>query len=125
MSKQSYERAAHVLVTQRRDVTGMVDEFNPDLDRAIGARVPHNVLVPRLVAQSDLVAAVDIEVAETFARWLPIQQVEVPIRMPKGTLGMVWHERTHHDPARRFLRAQVVEASAELARPNGRAKTRG
>ena len=116
MSKKNYERATHVLVTQRRDVKGMVDEFNPDLRRKIGARVPHNVLVPKLVAQSDLVAAVDIEIADAFGEWLPIQQVDVPVRMPKGTLGMVWHERTHDDPSRRFLRALVVEASSGLRR---------
>ena len=114
ISKRNYERAAHVIVTQRREATGMVDEFNPGLKRTIGARVPRNVLVPRLVAETDMVAVVDVEIATAFAAWLPIHEVEVPIRLPKGTLGMVWHERTHHDPARRFLRAQVEAAAKAL-----------
>ncbi len=71
-------------------------------------------MAPAQVATSDLVAVVEIEIAERYQTWLPIQQVELSIRLPRGPIGMVWHERVHHDPERRFLRDLIREVTAEL-----------
>lgn len=118
MSKRDYLASAHVVVTQRPDAGGIVDDFLAEdgQTRHIGARVPRSAMVPLLVAQTDLVAVLDSPIAERFAKWLPIQRVRVSVRLPKGRMGMLWHERTHHDPERAFLRTLVKEASAEFER---------
>lgn len=110
MTRRQYLNASHVIVTQRDQALGMVDILYPDLERRIGARVPRSVLVPALVAETDLIAALDVEIFSAFAETLAIQEVHVPIRMPKGIVGMLWHERTHYDPERRFLRELVKAA---------------
>lgn len=77
-------------------------------------RVSHFLNVPTLIANSDLVAALSRRVAEPFARMLPLQIFEPPLRLRTSRVGMVWHDSLHDDPAQRWLRATVAELSARL-----------
>ena len=69
---KSWLAQKHVLVSQQGNSPGTVDRALAarDLKRTIGARVSHFLLVPTLVAQTDLVAAVNARVATAFAESL-------------------------------------------------------
>jgi hypothetical protein len=64
---------------------------------------------------TDLVAALPRRVSEALCQLLPVRFVELPAGAPRFPLGMLWHERTHHDPAARYLRELVVRAVAAAA----------
>ena len=46
---------------------------------------------------------------------LPLARHMPPIPLAPVTGSLVWHDRTHHDPAQRWLRQVVQEACRELA----------
>ena len=70
--------------------------------------------MPVLVSQTDFVAALDRRVAEVFAGPLGLKLLPPPIKLPKGTIGQVWHDQQASDPALRWLRELIAEVAGEL-----------
>jgi DNA-binding transcriptional LysR family regulator len=116
LSLAQYLRLSHVLVSSRADGPGSVDRALSALgkQRTVGARVSHFLTVPVLVAQTNFVAALDRRVAQVFAGPLGLKLFPPPLKLPKGTIGQVWHEQHDADPAQRWLRALIAEVAAEL-----------
>jgi DNA-binding transcriptional LysR family regulator len=113
---KSWLAQKHVLVSQKGNSPGTVDRVLAarDLKRTIGARVSHFLLVPTLVAQTDLVAAVNERVATAFVESLSLRVFAPPVPLPKGRIGQVWHEQLEHDPAQRWFRQLIVEECRKL-----------
>ena len=116
LTLSQYLELSHVLVSSRADSPGSVDRALLALGkkRVVGARVSHFLTVPVLVAQTDYVAALDRRVAEVFAGPLGLKLFPPPLKLPKGTIGQVWHEQAHTDPAQRWLRGVIADVAAEL-----------
>lgn len=105
----------HVVVSESRDAgPTAIDKALAErgLARTIVLRVSHFLLVPKVVASTDLAAAIDRRVALAFD--LPIQIFDPPLPLPPGKVAMVWHERTDGDPALRFLRSLVESVARAL-----------
>jgi DNA-binding transcriptional LysR family regulator len=66
-----------------------------------------------LVAASDLLLTLAARVADVLARPLGLVVLAPPpeLRLEGFTMSAVWHQRTHDDPAHRWLRG-IVEAEA-------------
>ena len=113
---ESWLAQKHVLVSQQGNSPGTVDRALAarGLKRTIGARVSHFLLVPTLVAQTDMVAAVNARVATVFAGSLALRVFAPPLPLPSGRIGQVWHEQLEHDPAQRWFRQLIVEECAQL-----------
>jgi DNA-binding transcriptional LysR family regulator len=111
-----YLELSHVLVSSRADSPGSVDRALAALGkkRTVGARVSHFLTVPVLVSQTDYVAALDRRVAEVFAAPLGLKLFAPPLKLPKGSIGQVWHEQQDGDPAQRWLRGVIASVAAEL-----------
>jgi DNA-binding transcriptional LysR family regulator len=111
-----YLELSHVLVSARADGPGSVDRALSALGkkRKLGARVSHFLTVPVLVSQTDFVAALDRRVAEVFAGPLGLKLFPPPLKLPKGTIGQVWHEQQHSDLAQRWLRGVIAEVAKNL-----------
>jgi DNA-binding transcriptional LysR family regulator len=111
-----YLTLSHVLVSSSSDSPGSVDRALAALGktRSIGARVSHFMTVPVLVSQTDFVAALDRRVAEMFAAPLGLKLFPPPLKLPKGSVGQVWHEQQHSDAAQRWLRQLIAEVAADL-----------
>jgi DNA-binding transcriptional LysR family regulator len=111
-----YLELSHVLVSSRADSPGSVDRALAALGkkRNVAARVSHFLTVPVLVSQTDYVAALDRRVAEVFAAPLGLKLFAPPLKLPKGTIGQVWHEQHDGDPGQRWLRQLIADVAAEL-----------
>ena len=105
-----------MLVTERRGATGIVDAVLAEqgLRRRIAIRVPRHTLVGNLIARTDLVATIDARVARQFASSLDVRVFPTPVALPQGTFAMMWHDRTHADPARQWLRAQLQRVARSI-----------
>lgn len=66
-----------------------------------------------LLAQTDLVATVPARVAQTLARIAAVRLVQTSFVLPGFAIKQHWHERFHHDPGNRWLRAMVAELFLE------------
>lgn len=106
----------HVLVSQQGNSPGTVDRALAarNLQRTVGARVSHFLLVPTLIAKTDMVAAVNERVATVLADSLGLRVFAPPIPLPKGRIGQVWHEQMTHDPGHQWFRELVAAECAKL-----------
>jgi DNA-binding transcriptional LysR family regulator len=116
LTLRQYLQLTHVLVSARPDSLGSVDRALLALgkQRTIGARVSHFLTVPVLVSQTDFVAALDRRVAEVFAGPLGLKLLAPPLKLPRGTIGQVWHEQQDSDAGQRWLRALIAEVARDL-----------
>ena len=84
----------------------------PDL--RIGARVPHFLALPMIVAASDMVATVPRPLARLMRGAASIVMFETPLPLPTLPIVQFWHERFDGDPASRWLR-QILRLATRQA----------
>jgi DNA-binding transcriptional LysR family regulator len=75
-----------------------------------------------LMAETDVVAVVPGRIARHQAARFGLAVRPVPIAIPGYTLSIVWHQRTAHDAAHRWVREQLLAAAA--AAPEGHRRRR-
>jgi len=117
LSLERFAKLGHIVLSGR----GSID---PALDAALSARslrryaavsVPSLLPIPWLVAQTDLIATVPEMLLELLPEHLPLSRHAPPIPIDPVSVSLVWHERTHDDPAQKWLRENVREICRELA----------
>lgn len=86
-----------------------IDEALAALGRKRHARldVPHFLLVPEIVARSDMISSLPERLALGYADKLRI--MEPPIKLAGFTVGEIWHERNRREPAHIWLRDAVLQ----------------
>lgn len=63
--------------------------------------------VPGIVSRTDLVATVPDRILPLLDRRQPLVVHRPPLALPSTTVCLLWHERTAHDAAMAFLRAEI------------------
>lgn len=100
----------HILVSVRGSgFSARIDDALAKLGRTRHARlsVPHFLLVPEIVARSDMISALPERLARGYARKLRI--LELPLDIGVFTVGQIWHERSEREPAQLWLREVLLE----------------
>ncbi len=113
LTASAWAAERHVVV-QAPEATAKADPALADAERKRQAAVAvaHFLLVPEIVAGSDLIATMPERVAERFAARLPLVVHRSPVRPTGFSLAITWHARTSEDPARAWLREIVAQAGA-------------
>ncbi len=126
ISAERFAASRHALVTPRGGARGAVDDALAarGKERRIALAVPHFLLMPFVVAQSDLVLTLGERVARSFAKFLPLVMFEPPLSLPGFTVGMLWHEEVDHDPALAWFREQTSRVAGSLKRAGGKRRVR-
>ncbi len=105
----------HVLwgsgLAPQRFIELMVDDAlgRRRLARSSVLRVPNVLMVPAVVAATDMIAMVPARIAEQDRERLGLQVFTPPVRLERPEVRMFWHERMHRDPAHAWLRGVVKE----------------
>jgi DNA-binding transcriptional LysR family regulator len=102
----------HALVSYAGDpFRGVTDEALAEkgMTRRVTLSVKRFLILPDILRASDLVAVVPRRLV-LGAEGLKL--LEPPLEIPGFTKSAAWHERTHHDPAQRWLRERLF-ASAD------------
>jgi DNA-binding transcriptional LysR family regulator len=76
------------------------------LTRRVVLSVPHFLFMMKVLASTDLVAMLPSRLVDTPA----LRAVEPPIEVPGYEMAMLWHERSHRDPAHRWLREYIADS---------------
>lgn len=89
------------------------------LDQSADARAPrmateHFAAVPFIVAASDFISLIPLEIFEMFRPIAPIKRVRLPLKAPRIEVHQYWHPRMAGDPELRFLRELVYEVAQGL-----------
>lgn len=112
LTVERFANLVHVLVAPRGRLGSPVDDAlaAKGLRRRVAVMVPHFLVAPWLVAESDMVITLPRRTALRFCELLPLKWVEPPLKLPGFDVHQAWHERVHHDPFHRWMRDQVVES---------------
>ena len=96
-------------------MSGQVDEVLRRKGRAreVVVATPHFMVGPLLVADTDYVITLPRRVGEMLAPLLGLRLLEPPMELAGFAISQLWHGRSHHDPALRWLRGEVVGCCAE------------
>lgn len=76
-------------------------------ERSVRLAVAHFLLVPEIVARSDMISALPERLARGYAHKLRI--FDPPLDIEGFTVGEIWHERSQRDPAQQWLRDVLME----------------
>jgi DNA-binding transcriptional LysR family regulator len=109
LTLDSFCRLEHILVSvPGSGFSARIDEALAALGRKRHTRlaVPHFLLVPEIVARSDMISALPERLALGYADKLRI--LEPPIKLDGFTVGQIWHERNEREPAQIWLRDVVL-----------------
>ena len=117
ISAKQFRVAAHVLVSYAGTGHQVIAEtfLAAGLSARIAVRVPHFLVVPMILARTDLIVTVPSRVAAIFARLGNFKVLKLPLTMPSFEVRLHWHQRYHQDPANRWLREVMAELYAEQA----------
>lgn len=118
MTLPRYLAAAHVVPTPfAKSHRAVVDSHLAALRQTRDARVsvPYYAMAPCLVADSDLVFTTARHFAEQFTRSLPVVAVPAPEGFPRMRFYQLWHERSQHQAAHRWLRGLLSAVGSRLA----------
>ncbi len=112
-----YVAASHALISPRGKEGSPTDDAlaRMGLSRRVAVTVPHFLVAPHIVVQSDLVLTLPARVASMLAAPLGLAILKPPseLRLDGFTMSAVWHERTHADPAQRWMREVFAEVAKE------------
>jgi DNA-binding transcriptional LysR family regulator len=114
LTLKSYAAMDHLLISPYGGMTGYVDEAlaKAGLARQVKLAVPDFALAPWLLLKTPYVLTMPERAARQLAIHLPLRLLPPPVVVPAFTEYMFWHERTHTDPAHKWLR-QVIKDAAE------------
>jgi DNA-binding transcriptional LysR family regulator len=87
---------------------------------------PNTIGTAMAVVESEMVLTVPRRVAVKLACLLPLQVVDLPIKIAPYEVMLLWHERSHRDAGHRWLRSQIAKSAGnrEVA-PSGAVELQG
>jgi DNA-binding transcriptional LysR family regulator len=127
LTLSGFAGASHALISPWGTEGGFVDDAlaRLGLQRRVTLALPHAMVAPHIVASSDLLLTMPERVARVLAPPLDLVLIEPPreLLLTGFTLDILWHERTHGDPARRWLRDVIVTEATGRSRAPTSART--
>ncbi len=116
ISLEDFARLYHVLHTLRRDRIGYVDSLLDEagFKRRIAVTTSHMLIIPSLVAASDLVALIPSRIAMNCSTSGTLQQFKPPIATKPWSMAMVWSCLADADPLNQWLRETLISLGSTL-----------
>lgn len=82
-------------------------------NRRVMTSLPYFALAPDVLTGTNLIMTLPGRAARRFGKGKPLRTINAPGEIGCLSYWMLWHERTHHDPASEWLRKQLA-ASVHL-----------
>lgn len=118
LSLEDYAQVHHLLVSVKEDRRGRMDALlaKQGLRRHVAVSVPHFLVAPGVIAQTDLITTMAERVAHAFADVYHLQVLPLPLPLPtKGfKVFMRWHKSNGEVPAQCWLRDVLVSIGTQL-----------
>lgn len=111
---EDYLSVSHLLISPYdEDMTGWVDTVleRQNLQRHVAIAVPHFLVAPLIVANTNLVVTLAERVARTYANVLNLRIFSLPLASEGFPVTMLWHTKNNSDSAHIWLRKMISELS--------------
>ena len=111
MTPSVWAGLSHVIVSPSGGRRGEMDRRLAalGLSRTVALALPHFTTALAVVAASDHVLTTASRLVAMFTDTFGLVSLSPPVEMPDFILSMLWHARTEHDPAQRWLRQRIAE----------------
>lgn len=108
--------ATHLQTSASGRLGGRVDDALQEkgLRRQVNFVTSHFVAAASIASQTDVMTITGKRLAQYLASFLPLELRPLPFQTKPLNLLLAWHERTHRDPSRQWLRAQIEDSANEL-----------
>lgn len=116
LTLEQYVALPHVLISPVGSGVSWVDPVleRQGLRRHIALRVPHYLVAPPIVAETNMILTVAARVAKALGAALPVREVAPPIAIPDFTVSMYWHVQRSDDPGHKWLRELLAAVAGEV-----------
>jgi DNA-binding transcriptional LysR family regulator len=103
----------HALRSIDGSMSGMVDAAlqRAGATRQVTLALPHFQGIALAVARGHVIAAVPLQFAQAVAKAAGLEVYRPPIDVPVPEVRLYWHKRHDRNPAHRWLREQIVDAT--------------
>lgn len=114
LTARHYEGCGHAVAATPARSTALLDKFlaRQGIGRRIRLRTPHHLVLPEVVARTDLIATVPLAVAGHLSGRGDIQVLALPFRPPSFAVQQHWHRSVHKEPRNQWLRSQIYNLFA-------------
>jgi DNA-binding transcriptional LysR family regulator len=112
LSLELYQDCNHVSVHSRAGRGSPLEIVlgSAKVRRKVQLYVPHYLAIPAIVAQSDMLGTVPLQLAEHFAQQYALQIFPMPMEMPAVQVSLIWHKQQDMAVGLRWLKEQIVAA---------------
>lgn len=111
MSIEAFGSVQHALADSSGMAHGLLERVlaRHRVARPIRLAVPQFMVLPLVIANSDLLVTMPSRLAREFSKLVRLRLMEPPVPIGEYDIRIFWHERYHNDPANRWLRNVFVE----------------
>jgi DNA-binding transcriptional LysR family regulator len=113
-----FAAASHALIAPRGREGSLADDAlaRLGLARRVAVTLPHFLVAPHVVAESNLVLILAARVASQLATPLGLVVLAPPkeLGLTGFRMSAMWHERTQHDPAHRWVRELFIDVAKQI-----------
>jgi DNA-binding transcriptional LysR family regulator len=106
LTLKEFVSARHVLISSMGSGHQRLERALAEhgVEQNVALRVPHFVVVPLIVADTDLIVSLPRHVADVWAKLVKVKVHPLPIKIPSFDVSLYWHPRVENDAANRWLR---------------------
>ncbi len=108
----------HVLISSMGSGHQQLERALADhgVEQNVALRVPHFVVVPLIVAGTDLIVSLPSHVADVWTGLVKVKVHPLPISIPSFDVSLYWHPRVENDSANRWLRDALLQLFGDRKR---------
>jgi DNA-binding transcriptional LysR family regulator len=116
MTLEVFANLSHALHTIRRDEIGVIDQVlaQHNLQRRVALTVPHLLVLPAIIASTDLITVIPARMAQYFSRIDEIEVFELPLALSAWTVSMLWSQLSDNDEASQWLRQTIQKICEKI-----------
>lgn len=113
---KTYVATPHILLSIAGDLHGSIDDTLSEMgySRTVLAAVSHFPTIPFILKRRRALANVPAVAAHYYGRAYELRVCPTPFRSPEFEVSLLWHSRTHGDPAQIWFRDLVADAVRKL-----------
>jgi DNA-binding transcriptional LysR family regulator len=115
LTLSQFLREGHVAVTSSGTGHWIVERTfeRKAFVRNVALRVPNFLGLAQIIENTDLLSTVPARLGTVLAASANIRVVRLPVELPTYHVKQYWHQRHHHDPAHKWLRAIISDLFVE------------
>lgn len=116
LSLQTFLSATHLQISPSGRLGGRLDDAlqGVGMRRNVNFVTSHFIAGAKIASQTDVITVIAKRIGQYLSDILPVKLLALPVETKSLNLILAWHERTHRDPARSWLRKQIQDSAREI-----------